>query len=285
MCTDVCVSVCVFVSSIFLWILPNSKLLEIITNSDQQHGLEFECNQGATLVRGTWTSTIARIDSKFHSYQIKETIYVPLGLETVASFWWCCRLFTWLCSTRFWRCVKYSACDAESCDVMNGGWMGRRLGMAGRIFPLVGPMGLNLEGLKMSMTLKLVSFVGLSSSSLLLLFGLFSPLSLLDMLRGWHCWLLLLCDDGSDGDSLWFCDLITEFKCSPLELGFWLSLGFRMLLLWWWWWLIFDAAVKCEFLWWLKWPWPLKECDDVILLRGDVTQVLIPRLSRSCSEN
>ena len=222
-------------------------------------------------------------------------MYSPLGLETVASCWWCCRLLTWLCSTRFWRCVKYSACAPESCDVMNagGGWcMGRRLGMAGRILLLlVGPTGLNLEGLKMSITLKLVSFVGLSSSTL---FCLFSPFSLLDMLRGWDCcWLLLLCDDGRVGDSLWSCDLITtEFTCSPLdELGFWLSLWLRMLLLcwllwlWWWWWLIFDAAVKCEFLWWLKWPWPLKECDDVILLNGDVTQVLIPRLSRSWSEN
>ena len=168
-----------------------------------------------------------------------------------------------------------------------GGWMGRRLGMAGRILPLLGPTGLNLEGLKMSITLKLVNFVGLSSS--LLLFCLFRPLSLLDMLRGWHCWLLLVCDDGRDGDSLWFCDLITESKCSPLELGFWLSLGLRTLLLcwllWWWWWLILDAAVKCEFLWWLKWPWPLKEWDDVILLRGDVTQVLIPTLSLSWSTN
>ena len=218
-------------------------------------------------------------------------MYSPLGLETVASCWWCCRLLTWLCNTRFWRCVKYSACAPGSCDVMNagGGWcMGRRLGMAGRILLLlVGPTGLNLEGLKMSITLKLVSFVGLSSSALWL-FCLFSPLSLLDMLRGWDCcWLLLLSDDGRVGDSLWFCDLITtEFKCSPLdELGFWLSLWLRMLLLWWWWWLIFDAAVKCEFLWWLKWPWPLKECDEVILLNGDVTHNLIPRLSRSWSEN
>ena len=68
---------------------------------------------------------------------------------------------------------------------MNGGWIGLKLGMAGRTLS-GGPSGLNLDGLRMSITLKLVSFVGFSSSLLFCCF-LLGPLSLLDMFNGCDC--------------------------------------------------------------------------------------------------
>ncbi len=202
--------------------------------------------------------------------------YSPGGLEAVASHWWFCRLLTWLCRARFWRWARNSAVDAGICDAMNGGgWMGLKLGIAGSNLWLLfmGPSGLNLVGLRMSMTLKLVSLVGFCSS---LLFAgcccLFEPLSLLvDMLRGWVCGPPVELLGGEALPSRWSpWDLITEFILCESEgfPGLYLASLLRSCA--WFWWLNLDATVKWEFLWCLKWPWLLNA--EFILFSGEETQ-------------
>ena len=50
-------------------------LLEISAHSDRQHGLEFDCNQEVSLVRGARPA----IDFKLHLMMFSRSVFFPVG--------------------------------------------------------------------------------------------------------------------------------------------------------------------------------------------------------------